>query len=77
MAGARDTVIGTLAAFLAAGATMREAALFANIAASVAAGEVGTAPITAETFLRAVEMLDSEQEVRRSSRRRGDAPPPD
>jgi len=69
---ARDTVIGTLAAFLAAGATMREAALFANIAAGVA-GEGGTGPTTAETFLRAVEMLDSEQEVRRSSRRRGGA----
>jgi bifunctional ADP-heptose synthase (sugar kinase/adenylyltransferase) len=68
MAGARDTVIGTLAAFLAAGATMREAALFANIAASVAAGEVGTAPVTAETFLRAVERLDREQNERRSSR---------
>ena len=68
--GARDTVIGTLAACLAAGATMREAALFANVAACVAS-EGGAAPITAEAFLRAVEMLDSEQEVRRSSRKRG------
>jgi D-beta-D-heptose 7-phosphate kinase/D-beta-D-heptose 1-phosphate adenosyltransferase len=57
MTDARDTVIGTLAACLAAGATMREAALFANIAAGVA-GEGGTGPTTAETFLRAVELLD-------------------
>jgi D-beta-D-heptose 7-phosphate kinase/D-beta-D-heptose 1-phosphate adenosyltransferase len=55
MAGTRETVIGTLAAFLAAGASMREAAVFANIAASVADRGIGTAPITAETFLRAVE----------------------
>ena len=59
--GAGDTVIGTLAACLAAGATMREAAVLANIAASVVVGEVGTAPITAETLLRAVELRDREQ----------------
>ncbi len=72
IADARDTVIGTLAACLTAGATMREAALFANIAASVV-GDGGAAPITADTFLRAVEMLDSERNVRRS-RRGGEAP---
>jgi D-beta-D-heptose 7-phosphate kinase/D-beta-D-heptose 1-phosphate adenosyltransferase len=53
--GAGDTVIGTLAACLAAGATMREAAVLANVAASVVVGEVGTAPITAEKLLRAAE----------------------
>jgi len=56
--GAGDTVIGTLAACLAAGATMREAAVLANVAASVVVGEVGTAPITAEKLLRAAEMHD-------------------
>ncbi len=71
--GAGDTVIGTLAACLAAGATMREAAVLANVAASVVVGEVGTAPITAEKLLRAVKLHNSEQEVRRS-RRRGGAP---
>ena len=60
MTGARDTVIGTLAACLAAGATMREAAVFANVAASVVA-EAGTAPITAEKLLRAAEMRDSDK----------------
>ncbi len=57
--GAGDTVIGTLAACLAAGATMREAAMLANIAASVVVGEVGTSPITAEKLLLAVERHDS------------------
>jgi D-beta-D-heptose 7-phosphate kinase/D-beta-D-heptose 1-phosphate adenosyltransferase len=52
--GAGDTVIGTLAACLAAGASMREAAMLANLAASVVVGEVGTSPITAEKLLRAV-----------------------
>jgi rfaE bifunctional protein, domain I len=71
--GAGDTVIGTLAACLAAGATMREAAVLANVAASVVVGEVGTAPITAEKLLRAAEQRNGEQEVRRSRRRRGGA----
>jgi D-beta-D-heptose 7-phosphate kinase/D-beta-D-heptose 1-phosphate adenosyltransferase len=52
--GAGDTVIGTVAACLAAGASMREAAMIANIAASVVVGEVGTSPITAEKLLKAV-----------------------
>ena len=58
--GAGDTVIGTLAACLAAGTTMREAAVLANVAASVVVGEVGTAPITAGKLLRAVEMRGHE-----------------
>jgi len=53
-------VIGTLAACLAAGATMREAAVLANVAASVVVGEVGTSPITAEKLLRAVELRNLE-----------------
>lgn len=52
--GAGDTVIGTLAACLAAGAPLREAAALANISASVVVGEVGTSPITADKLLRAV-----------------------
>jgi rfaE bifunctional protein kinase chain/domain len=59
--GAGDTVIGTLAACLAAGGTMREAAILANVAASVVVGEVGTAPITVEKLLRAAESHDREK----------------
>jgi len=61
--GAGDTVIGTLAACLAAGTTMRDAAVLANVAASVVVGEVGTAPITAEKLLRAAELRHLEQEA--------------
>jgi D-beta-D-heptose 7-phosphate kinase/D-beta-D-heptose 1-phosphate adenosyltransferase len=59
--GAGDTVVGTLAACLAVGATMREAAVLANIAASVVVGEVGTAPITSEKLLHAVEQRDTDR----------------
>jgi len=63
--GAGDTVIGTLAACLAAGASMREAAVLANVAASVVVGEVGTAPITAEKLLHAVRAQEREREAER------------
>src|SRR5512139_578332 len=61
--GAGDTVIGTLAACLAAGASMREAAVIANVAASVVVGEVGTAPITAEKLLHALRAQEREREA--------------
>src|SRR5215210_3919147 len=49
--GAGDTVIATLAASLAAGATLTEAAMLANHAAGVVVGKVGTATATAEEVL--------------------------
>jgi D-beta-D-heptose 7-phosphate kinase/D-beta-D-heptose 1-phosphate adenosyltransferase len=52
--GAGDTVIATLAAALAAGATLEEAAALANHAAGVVVGKVGTATATAEELLAAV-----------------------
>lgn len=61
--GAGDTVIGTLAACLAAGAPLREAAVLANIAASVVVGEVGTSPITAEKLLHAVRAVEHERRL--------------
>lgn len=60
--GAGDTVIGTLAAAIGAGATMREAALMANVAAGVVVGEVGTARITAEKLQRALTNRDRERQ---------------
>lgn len=44
--GAGDTVIATLAAALAAGASMTEAAILANHAAGIVVGKVGTATAT-------------------------------
>jgi D-glycero-beta-D-manno-heptose-7-phosphate kinase len=49
--GAGDTVIAALAAALAAGATMLEAASLANHAAGVVVGKVGTATATAAELL--------------------------
>jgi rfaE bifunctional protein kinase chain/domain len=50
--GAGDTVIAALAAALASGATMLEAAAFANHAAGIVVGKVGTATATAEELLQ-------------------------
>lgn len=62
--GAGDTVIGTLAAAIGSGASMRDAALMANVAAGVVVGEVGTARITAEKLLRALALRDRERRGR-------------
>jgi len=49
--GAGDTVIAALAAALACGATMIEAASFANHAAGIVVGKVGTATATAQELI--------------------------
>lgn len=49
--GAGDTVIAALAGALSAGATMIEAAAFANHAAGIVVAKVGTATATAEELL--------------------------
>lgn len=46
--GAGDTVAASLTLALAAGATLREAAILANYAASVVVGKAGTATVTRE-----------------------------
>lgn len=53
--GAGDTVIATLAAGLAAGASMTEAALLANHAAGIVVGKLGTATATVEEVLDSIE----------------------
>jgi D-beta-D-heptose 7-phosphate kinase/D-beta-D-heptose 1-phosphate adenosyltransferase len=53
--GAGDTVIATLAAALAAGASMLEAAILANHAAGIVVGKVGTATATAEEIVNSIE----------------------
>lgn len=49
--GAGDTVIAALAAALAAGTSMIEAAILANHAAGIVVGKVGTATATAEELI--------------------------
>tara|TARA_Y100000296_G_scaffold87245_1_gene131416 strand:- start:458292 stop:459863 length:1572 start_codon:yes stop_codon:yes gene_type:complete len=51
VSGAGDTVIATIAAALAAGADLVEAARIANIAGGVVVAKTGTAPIRAEEIL--------------------------
>ena len=53
--GAGDTVIATLAAALAAGASLRESAELANHAAGVAVAHFGPAAVTAADLLEALE----------------------
>lgn len=54
VSGAGDTVIATIAAGLAAGANLYEAAAIANFAAGVVVGKVGTAPIRREELLNVI-----------------------
>lgn len=72
--GAGDTVIGTFAVSMGAGAPLRDAALLANIAAGVVVGEVGTAPITVEKLAGALRIQEREREDSRPGRRGARAP---
>jgi D-glycero-beta-D-manno-heptose-7-phosphate kinase len=53
--GAGDTVIAALAAALAAGASMAEAAVLANDAAGIVVGKLGTATATAKEILDSIQ----------------------
>jgi D-beta-D-heptose 7-phosphate kinase/D-beta-D-heptose 1-phosphate adenosyltransferase len=53
--GAGDTVTAFLAVTLAAGATVREAAVIANYAAGVEVGKLGAATVTAEEVVAAFD----------------------
>ena len=53
--GAGDTVIAALAGALACGATMLEAAAFANHAAGIVVGKVGTATATADELIATLD----------------------
>jgi D-beta-D-heptose 7-phosphate kinase/D-beta-D-heptose 1-phosphate adenosyltransferase len=55
--GAGDTVIATLALALAAGAQINEAAVIANHAAGVVVGKVGTATVSREELIAALQDL--------------------
>src|ERR1044071_199942 len=52
--GAGDTVIATLAAALAGGASMLEAAILANHAAGIVVGKVGTATASADEIVESI-----------------------
>jgi D-beta-D-heptose 7-phosphate kinase/D-beta-D-heptose 1-phosphate adenosyltransferase len=52
--GAGDTVIGTMALALAAGAGVKDAAKLANYAAGIVVGKRGTATVTQKELVRAI-----------------------
>ena len=59
VSGAGDTVIATLCAMVASGASMREAAALANVAAGCVVAEPGIIAITADRLLHAVHEDES------------------
>jgi D-beta-D-heptose 7-phosphate kinase/D-beta-D-heptose 1-phosphate adenosyltransferase len=54
--GAGDTVIGVVAAAVAAGADLPQAVTLANIAAGIVVGQLGTAAVSAPELRRAVQL---------------------
>jgi D-beta-D-heptose 7-phosphate kinase / D-beta-D-heptose 1-phosphate adenosyltransferase len=58
VSGAGDTVVATMAAALAAGAQMEDAATLANIAAGIVVGKVGTAVAFAADIISALHHQD-------------------
>jgi D-beta-D-heptose 7-phosphate kinase/D-beta-D-heptose 1-phosphate adenosyltransferase len=54
--GAGDTVIGVVAAAVAAGADLPQAVTLANIAAGIVVGKLGTAAVSAPELRRAVQL---------------------
>ncbi|MDH5785943.1 MAG: D-glycero-beta-D-manno-heptose-7-phosphate kinase, partial [Chromatiales bacterium] len=56
--GAGDTVVSVLAASLAAGSSLREATVLANVAAGVVVGKLGTATVSVAELQRAMREQD-------------------
>jgi rfaE bifunctional protein kinase chain/domain len=54
VSGAGDTVIATLTMAMAAGASIREAAMLANYAGGIVCGEVGIVPIEKEVLIQTI-----------------------
>jgi rfaE bifunctional protein kinase chain/domain len=57
VSGAGDTVISTLTMMLAAGGSIREASMLANVAGGIVCGEVGIVPIDAGELRKSVSNL--------------------
>jgi D-beta-D-heptose 7-phosphate kinase/D-beta-D-heptose 1-phosphate adenosyltransferase len=56
VSGAGDTVVGVMSLSLAAGASFKEAAVLANLAAGIVVGKVGTATVRPAELLQAVQL---------------------
>ncbi|MBM3731888.1 MAG: D-glycero-beta-D-manno-heptose-7-phosphate kinase [Acidimicrobiia bacterium] len=66
VSGAGDTVVAALAALLATGASLADAALIANVAASIVVGKAGTATAAADEVAMALhrqDLMDADAKV--------------
>jgi rfaE bifunctional protein kinase chain/domain len=63
VSGAGDTVISTLTMALTAGATIKEAAMLANVAGGVVCGEVGIVPISIDALREAALEASSHERI--------------
>ena len=63
VSGAGDTVIATIAASLAAGGDLVQAASLANVAGSVVVSKVGTAPIRTQDLMEYIETRDIYEQI--------------
>ena len=59
--GAGDTVVATIALSIASGASLREAATLANIAAGIKVGKIGTSSVSIEEIKKEIESLWQKQ----------------
>ncbi|MFZ3072940.1 MAG: PfkB family carbohydrate kinase, partial [Thermodesulfobacteriota bacterium] len=57
VSGAGDTVVGTFALSVAAGADFKEAAAMSNLAAGIVVGKIGTAVVTPSELIEAAARL--------------------
>lgn len=62
VSGAGDTVVATVAAALASGAPLVEAAQLANVAAGIVVGKVGTAAVAVEELVHTLRRQDLEED---------------
>jgi D-beta-D-heptose 7-phosphate kinase/D-beta-D-heptose 1-phosphate adenosyltransferase len=62
--GAGDTVIATFTLCHSAGAKLKEAAIFANHAAGVVVGEVGTAVVTPEDIMASIRLSKTSEKAK-------------
>jgi len=62
VSGAGDTVIATLAAMVAAGASVREAATIANVAAGIVVAEPGIVAVRPQQLIEALADFDATEE---------------
>lgn len=60
VSGAGDTVVGMLTLALAAGGTLQQASILANLAAGIVVGKLGTATVSLQELVEAVELWNGE-----------------